>query len=204
MLHAVKYLLIAMQFPQVHKELYDDDVHFVYVRDDLNWIINENFLTISTSKAKLQLFFHPPLKIYNLQLNFKPCWGTLQPFQLKAAIQFLLFRGEFSNFPSREQKKWRKHLKTLCARLHTKWDYSPLWVISGEFYLWIINQIIVLWVLSLEWVEKFDECVQIESINVMRLKLDCRRERKITTSLSLAFSIGTRYLQFTLQMTLSG
>lgn len=29
MLHAVKYLLIAMQFPQVHKkELYDDDVEF--------------------------------------------------------------------------------------------------------------------------------------------------------------------------------
>lgn len=28
MLHAVKYLLIAMQFPQVHKKLYDDDVQF--------------------------------------------------------------------------------------------------------------------------------------------------------------------------------
>lgn len=36
MLHAVKYLLIAMQFPQVHKErLYDDDVELLA---DGTWI----------------------------------------------------------------------------------------------------------------------------------------------------------------------
>lgn len=38
MLHAVKYLLIAMQFPLVHKKLYDDDVENFRVRrrGDLN------------------------------------------------------------------------------------------------------------------------------------------------------------------------
>lgn len=52
MLHAVKYLLIAMQFPEVHKkELYDDDVEFVCLkagdllsRPELNYQTVKNFL----------------------------------------------------------------------------------------------------------------------------------------------------------------
>jgi hypothetical protein len=41
MLHAVKYLLITMQFPQVHKILYDDDVQFCVRRrrPELNYQI---------------------------------------------------------------------------------------------------------------------------------------------------------------------
>lgn len=69
MLHAVKYLLIAMQFPQVHKKLYDDDVEFCVRprRPELNYQIEKKGLqTIDQhQKAKCNSLSFPPA------INFK-------------------------------------------------------------------------------------------------------------------------------------
>jgi hypothetical protein len=78
MLHAVKYLLIAMQFPQVHKILYDDDVEFSVRRrrPEVNYQI-DNFSDhrLSSHRHTRELFsalLPLNLKMYKLQLNFEP------------------------------------------------------------------------------------------------------------------------------------
>lgn len=115
MLHAVKYLSIAMQFPQVHKTerllLYDDDVQFG--GESWTWI------ELSSSSRALSHSSHQLLtwKIYNLQLNFK-----LQPLQ-----------------PGGRTFKNTLRLVTYRMRLPRLWGWC-----RSEYYLWIINQINVL------------------------------------------------------------
>lgn len=79
-------------------------------------------------------------------------------------IQFRVFFS-WGNLPGVSGE----HLKTLCAWLHTEWDYS-FGKLRAEYYLWIINQIIVLWALSPptvkiaedEWKILMNECKLIQ------------------------------------------
>lgn len=128
MLHAVKYLLIAMQFPQVHKKnfmmmmlnflcLTSASTAFAVdsEADAKTWIelsnreecFDHHFTVFFIIKANAFPSNSNPLllltlKIYNLQLNFKPLKVLRNPFQHKSIgnfkmIQFLSSREFFDD-----------------------------------------------------------------------------------------------------------
>lgn len=141
MLHAVKYLLIAMQFPQVHK------------KDFMMMMLGETWIELSNSyeEDSDHRLFHDwkcttspslstpllTLKIYNLQLNFKPLKVLCNPFP--AILKWfncclLLVPDASTRLGERTSPESKKEtFKNTLRLVSSEWDYSG----SGNFW-WIL------------------------------------------------------------------
>lgn len=207
MLHAVKYLLIAMQFPQVHKSSF-----MMMMSNSAVSERGKTWIELSNSKDLLTVSFFVKanctlpsarrwlltLKIYNLQLNSEP-FATLFRVGSGSSFKMIQFRVFFSwrESPGSARRTFKNTLRLVTYRMRLQ-----LWKVTGGI-LWIINQINVLWALSPptvkiaedEWKFLMNECklIQLQALGcVLKGDDDSVNRLHILTSWLLAFSIGTR------------